>query len=96
MCELTCTFSALYCVCAQITPTAINMGVRSNPKVPFTTATIPVLLVHTNTVSCDLVNHHLGFFPLTPMAASHLEIFQKSITDKSEIRKLIHNHFLPE
>jgi hypothetical protein len=30
------------------------------------------------------------------MAASHLHLFQSSITDESEIYKLIVNHFLPD
>jgi hypothetical protein len=30
------------------------------------------------------------------MAASHLEIFKKSIADEKEILKLVHNHFLPD
>jgi hypothetical protein len=30
------------------------------------------------------------------MATSHLEMFQKSIADESEIWKLIRNHFLLE
>jgi hypothetical protein len=81
-------------VCAQIAPVAINTGVRSNPIVPFTSAAISILLEHTNAISCNLVNHHLGFFPLTPMASSRPKMFQKSIEDESEIRKLIHNHFL--
>jgi hypothetical protein len=72
------------------------MGVRSNPKVPFTSATIFVLLAHTNAISCDLVNHCLGFFPLTPMVASHSEMFQKSIADERKIWKLVRNHFLLE
>jgi hypothetical protein len=83
-------------VCAQIAPAIINTGVRSNSKVPFTSTAVSVLLAHTNAISCDLVNHRLGFFPLTPMDASHPEMFQKSIAVESEIRKLIRNHFLPE
>jgi hypothetical protein len=83
-------------VCAQIAPTAINTGVRSNPKVPFTSTAISIILAHTNDISCNLVNHRLVFFPLTPMATSHLEMFQKSIADESEIWKLVRNHFLLE
>jgi hypothetical protein len=33
--------------------------------------------------------------PLT-MAASHLHLFQPSVSDENEIRKLIVNHFLPD
>jgi hypothetical protein len=83
-------------MCAQIAPAAINMGVRSNAKVPFTSVTIFVLLAHTNAISCDLVNHCLGFFPLTPMVASRSKMFQKSIADESKIWKLVRNHFLLE
>jgi hypothetical protein len=83
-------------MCAQIASATINTGVRSNPKVPFTSTAISILLAHTNAISCDLVNHRLGLFPLTPMAASRSEMFQKSIADESKIRKLIRNHFLPK
>jgi hypothetical protein len=84
-------------MCTQIAPAAINTGVRSNPKVPFTFVVVSALLTHTNAISCDLVNHCLGFFPLTPMATSHPEMFQKSTADESsEIQKLLRNHFLPE
>jgi hypothetical protein len=92
--ESTCTFSAFLYLnvgrfvlfMPKLPPASINMGVRSKPKVPFTSSAIPVLLTHIDAISCNLVNHRLGFFPLTPMAASHPEMFQKFTTYESEIR----------
>jgi hypothetical protein len=55
---------ALYTVTAQIALAAINRGLRSNPKSPLTSATISLQLVHTTTISWDLVNLRLGFLPL--------------------------------
>jgi hypothetical protein len=54
----------LWTVHAQITPVATSRWLRSNPKAPFTSAAISILLAHTNAISCDSLNLHLGFFPL--------------------------------
>jgi hypothetical protein len=53
-------------VTAQITLAAIKWWLRPNAKAPFTSATIFVLLAHSNTISCDSVKLRLGFFPLAP------------------------------
>jgi hypothetical protein len=57
---------ALWTVSAQIAPAAINRGLRSNPKPPFTSVAIYLLLAHNVAISFDSVNLCLGFFPLDP------------------------------
>jgi hypothetical protein len=57
---------ALWTVSAQITPAAINRGLRSNPKSPFASAAISLLLAHIIAISFGSVNLYLGFLRLDP------------------------------